>query len=181
MLPAGDISRELEALLGRYSAMVRSVARQRGLDACDIDEVLQDVRLRLWRSIEANQGVSKASTAYIYRTAVSAALDCIRRRRRAQAGSLTITSSWSVIPPSNDSSDRRVERKELGTRIEEALSALDARRAAAVSLYLSGYALRESATLLGWTDAQTRNLLYRGLEDLRRVLRERGIGPEIAP
>jgi RNA polymerase sigma factor (sigma-70 family) len=117
----------------------------------------------------------------VYRAAVSAALDCIRRRRRAHSGALTITSSWAAIPPSREHSDRGVEQKELGTQIEEALSAIDPRRAAAVSLYLSDYPLRESATLLGWTEGQTRNLLYRGLEDLRRVLRERGIGPEGLP
>ena len=175
----GDTSDQLEALLDKYSVMVRSVARQRGLDAGDVDEVLQDVRVRLWRAIRGARGLA-SSTAYVYRAAVSAALDCIRRRRRAQAGSLTVTASWAVIPAAPERADRPAEQRELGARIEEALGELEPRRAAAVSLHLSGYPLRESATLLGWTEGQTRNLLYRGLEDLRRVLRERGIGPESA-
>jgi hypothetical protein len=32
--------------------------------------------------------------------------------------------------------------------------------------------------LLGWTEAKTRNLLYRGLADLRERLIERGFRPE---
>ena len=36
---------------------------------------------------------------------------------------------------------------------------------------------REIAALMGWTEAKTRNLLYRGLADLRQALTVRGIGP----
>jgi Fe2+ transport system protein FeoA len=31
---------------------------------------------------------------------------------------------------------------------------------------------------MGWTEAKTRNLLYRGLDDLRRRLTAMGIEPE---
>jgi RNA polymerase sigma-70 factor (ECF subfamily) len=47
-------------------------------------------------------------------------------------------------------------------------------------MYLSGYSRDEIARRLGWSEAKTRNLLYRGLEDLRNELRRRGIGPEEA-
>ena len=47
-----------------------------------------------------------------------------------------------------------------------------------VRMHLAGYPREEIATSLGWTEAKTRNLLYRGLDDLREALRARGIGPE---
>ena len=37
---------------------------------------------------------------------------------------------------------------------------------------------QEIADLLGWSEAKTRNLLYRGLGDLRARLTEQGIGWE---
>jgi RNA polymerase sigma-70 factor (ECF subfamily) len=40
-----------------------------------------------------------------------------------------------------------------------------------------GYDREEIADLLHWSEAKTRNLLYRGLEDLRQLLVARGIGP----
>jgi len=39
-----------------------------------------------------------------------------------------------------------------------------------------GYRREEIAELLRWSDARTRNLLYRGLADLRAVLIAQGIG-----
>jgi len=54
-------------------------------------------------------------------------------------------------------------------------------RRAAVRLYLDGYRREEIAELLHWSDARTRNLLYRGLADLRTVLIAQGIGAPNAP
>ena len=44
-------------------------------------------------------------------------------------------------------------------------------------LHLQGYHRDEIAGLLGWSEAKTRNLLYRGLDDLRALLVRQGIGP----
>ena len=54
---------------------------------------------------------------------------------------------------------------------------LDEPRNVVVRLHLSGYHRDEIAQLLGWTEPKVRNLLYRGLEDLRALLLARGIGP----
>jgi DNA-directed RNA polymerase specialized sigma24 family protein len=43
-------------------------------------------------------------------------------------------------------------------------------------MHLQGYPREEIAELMGWTEAKTRNLLYRGLADLRDRLTEQGIG-----
>ncbi len=51
-------------------------------------------------------------------------------------------------------------------------------RRSVVRMYLTGYDREEIADLLGWTEPKTRNLLYRGLADLREILTEMGIGPE---
>ena len=45
-----------------------------------------------------------------------------------------------------------------------------------VRMYLAGYGREEIGALLGWTEAKTRNLLYRGLENLRQSLTAKGIG-----
>jgi RNA polymerase sigma-70 factor (ECF subfamily) len=44
-----------------------------------------------------------------------------------------------------------------------------------VRMYLSGYEREEIGELLGWSEAKTRNLLYRGLVDLRAKLMKLGI------
>jgi RNA polymerase sigma-70 factor (ECF subfamily) len=46
-----------------------------------------------------------------------------------------------------------------------------------VRMHLAGYERHEIADLLGWTEPKTRNLLYRGLSDLRQILESWGIRP----
>ncbi len=63
-----------------------------------------------------------------------------------------------------------VEEREGLERIARAVDALPEARRAVVRMHLAGYERGEIAALLGWTDGKTRNLLYRGLADLRALL-----------
>jgi RNA polymerase sigma-70 factor (ECF subfamily) len=47
-------------------------------------------------------------------------------------------------------------------------------------MYLAGHPREEIAELMGWTEGKTRNLLYRGLADLRERLMAMGVGWERA-
>jgi RNA polymerase sigma-70 factor (ECF subfamily) len=80
------------------------------------------------------------------------------------------------LPESNEVSPEKVavDRDRLG-KVVTALARLAANRRRAVKLHLQGMSFQEVARLLGWTDAKARNLVYRGLEDLRRELRRLGI------
>ena len=69
-------------------------------------------------------------------------------------------------------------RRDVVERLEQAIDTLDAPRAVAVRLHLAGYDRSEIGELLGWTEPKTRNLIYRGLADLRDRLRALGIDPQ---
>lgn len=60
--------------------MVRNVGTRRGLVEADLDEVLQDVRIRLWRAGEGGKALEDLGSSYLYHLATSAALDLIRPR-----------------------------------------------------------------------------------------------------
>lgn len=45
-----DVSAALGDLIGRFDAFIRRTASRHGLSGSDIDDVVQDLRLRLWRS-----------------------------------------------------------------------------------------------------------------------------------
>lgn len=79
------LSLAVEAVLKRFGAMVRQVGRRYRLDDGDVDEVMQEVRIRLWRAQRTSEQIGEVSTSYVYRTASSAALDVIRRRRSHRA------------------------------------------------------------------------------------------------
>ena len=50
-------------------------------------------------------------------------------------------------------------------------------RRVVVRLHLAGYDREEIGRMLGWSEPKTRNLLYRGLADLREVLERVGVTP----
>ena len=176
--PRASVSSVLEEVLLRYSTLVRNAARRHNLSESDVDEVLQDVRIRLWRALSSREKIAVAPASYVYRAAVSAALDLIRRRRARPE-------EW--IDPVRESllagagrPDQAVEAAELADRVAKALSLLCESRRLVVRMHLVGYHRREIAEILGWTEAKTRNLLYRGLSDLRERLQKEKTGSNLA-
>ncbi|HEX8716843.1 MAG TPA: sigma-70 family RNA polymerase sigma factor [Gemmatimonadaceae bacterium] len=173
-----SLSPAIEALLDRYTGMVRRVGLRHGLSDADVDEVFQEVRIRLWRARGDNsEQISAMRSSYLYRTAVSAALDVIRRHRRPRETMLEFDDTDPVMA-SPSGPERTLAASELATQVDEAIGEIVASRRPVVRMYLTGYTREEIADLLGWTEAKTRNLLYRGLADLRELLQARGIGPE---
>jgi len=177
--PPDRLSPALERLLLRFGEMVRRVGRRHRLAEADVDEVLQEVRVRLWRALGSGEKIAAAPASYVYRTAVSAALDLIRRRRarREEAIDVSRTSGEAILGEVREGPDGVVEGAELARQVATAVDELAESRRPVVRMYLAGYRLAEIADLLGWTEGKTRNLLYRGLADLRERLTAMGIGP----
>jgi RNA polymerase sigma factor (sigma-70 family) len=182
-----QLSMGLEAAIVRFGALVRRVAWRHKLEGDDLDEVLQDVRLRLWRARGDSEQLATISASYVYRTASSAALDLIRRRRRAREvplapigaqesadDSVDDIASGSVSPGNPEAN---LEAAELGRAITKAIEHIVPSRRAVVRMYLMGHPPMEIANLMGWTEPKTRNLLYRGLADLRGELTAMGYDP----
>lgn len=182
-MPKGpdDLSPELQRVVSDYGALLRAAARRKGLSEQDIDEVTQEVRIRLWKALGSSERIAAVSTSYVYQTAMSAVCDLLRRRR----GDRTTSLEETVIPQpllgsTVPSPDRSFEQLELAGSINRALAELGATQRPVVRMYLAGYPQREIEALLGWSEARTRNVLYRGLGELRRALSRRGITPGVA-
>jgi RNA polymerase sigma factor (sigma-70 family) len=172
------LSLALEAALTRFGAMVRQVGRQYRLDDSDLDEVMQEVRIRLWRARGTSEQVGETNTSYVYRTASTAALDVLRRRRARQADRHDAMDDGpvAVLAAPEPDPHGKLEESELAQRVARAIEAIPASRRPVIRMHLAGYPREEIASLLGWTEAKTRNLLYRGLADLRERLAAEGIG-----
>jgi RNA polymerase sigma factor (sigma-70 family) len=68
-----------------------------------------------------------------------------------------------------------LEKKELMEIIRESVDSLIESRQAVLKLYLIGMDHPEITEYFGWSEGKVRNLLSRGLEDLRKALHEKGI------
>ena len=172
------LSDTLDTLVTRFATMVRSVGARHRLSDADMDEVLQEVRIRLWRADPHGEQIERLGASYVYRTAVSAALDLLRRRRAHGGDRTESVEDHTDRLPSRTRISGEIEHDELAARILVAVDALHASRRAVVRMYLTGYEREEIAELLRWSEAKTRNLLYRGLADLRTRLGEMGITAE---
>ena len=174
------LSPALEEVVSRYAEMVRGVGRRHGLSDADVDELLQDVRVRLWKARPDGVTAETFTASYVRRAAVMAAIDLIRRRRRKRESVRDMRrESQETILPELPGIDRGLEESELAQRVMRAVESLADARRPVVRMYLLGYSREEINAALGWSDAKTRNLLYRGLGDLRARLAAEGIGPEL--
>src|SRR5689334_10409460 len=81
------VSPALERVLSRFAAMLARVGSRYRLSPADQDELVQEVRIRLWRSRGSGELISMLGASYVYRAAVTAALVVIRRRRVKTSGS----------------------------------------------------------------------------------------------
>jgi RNA polymerase sigma-70 factor (ECF subfamily) len=174
-LEADRASAAIEGVVARFRALVRSVGARRGLADADLDEVLQDVRIRLWQAGKAGKALDELGSSYLYKVATTAALDLLRGRRSRGGDRTDDIEAVAQLPAPGSSPAADAEARELGEQIEAALEALSIDRRVAVRFYLSGYDHRDIARACAWSEARARNLLYRGLEDLRRRLASAGV------
>lgn len=169
----------IERVLARFSEVALRAGAAHGLRGDDLDEVMQDVRIRIWKAAGEAEKLETLTSSYIYRAAASAAVDILRRRRarREQPIDEKIESVQELDTPAVASADADLISAEALTAIERAIDEIPVTRRAVVRMYLKGYDREEIGSLLGWSEAKTRNLLYRGLDDLRQRLTAMGIKP----
>lgn len=174
------VSSGIERVVSRFHTMVKSVGARRHLVDADLDEVLQEVRIRLWQAESAGKDLQELGSSYLYHVATTAALDILRRRRARAADRTDAVDDHAEVLAAHSSPHDDVEARELAAQIDAALETLPPDRRVAVRLHLAGYDRNDIARSLGWSEARTRNLVYRGLEDVRQRLAAMGIAPRRA-
>jgi RNA polymerase sigma factor (sigma-70 family) len=141
-----------------------------------VDDIEQEARVRLRRALRADREISYPGS-YIYKVAVSATIRAIRRASaRAEeplpeehsAGDRTVLQALHSDPGS--SPEALAERGAPRRTLRDAVGRLSENRRLAVGLHLQGMTTVEIGDLMGWTEPKARNLVHRGLKDLRREL-----------
>ena len=167
-------SEKLNLILNKFSGSIRAIVSKSRLERLGIDpeDVLQEVRIKIWKRIAAEKKI-KSYSSYINRITNSTLIDFIRKSRR-QEKLIYHEMQKGLIEKDckpKEASEDNVLRKAISTAIE---SLIESRRKV-VKLYLSGLTIEEIALSFKWTNDKTRNLLYRGLSDLKISLKEQGI------
>ncbi len=139
----------------------------------DPDDILQEVKMKIWKVLNDEKKIDNYAS-YIKKIVNSSVIDHLRKIRREESVIFLeiqrkIAERRSTY--NKEKIDEKASKKILGQCVE---SLLDSRRKA-VKLYLLNMTLEEIAEFLSWTPHKTRNLLYRGLNDLKKILQEKGI------
>lgn len=111
------------------------------------------------------------------RVAYSVVVDEIRRRKRRNEVGMSPSMPDRIVNSMELSPETRARGAELGKLLVEVMATLNEDRRRAVVLYLQGHSIPDAARVLGWDTKKASNAVYRGLEQLRRRLAERGLVP----
>lgn len=165
---------DVEELVRRYAALIRlAVRRVAGPRADEIaEDVEQQVALNLLRLAGSGEQSIRHPASYLYRAAVREAVRAIREERRRSRGRVSLEDREiedPALPPGS------VELRRTGGEIMEAMKELQPKRRRAVKAHLMGFTVHEIMEMYGWSYNTARNLISRGMADLRAGLRKRGI------
>lgn len=166
--PAGPVGLE-RLFVDHQDRVFRAAYRVTG-SASDAEDVLQTVFLRLARWDEAALPADNLGS-YLHRSAVNAALDLLRARRRA--GTVELERADAVAAPDGPESPERARAiAEIRALMRQALAGVNERHAEIFVLrYLEGFGNHEIARLLGVSRVTVAVVLHRVRHRLRRELR----------
>lgn len=134
---------QFEKLVREQSGRIRQIAR-RYADAGAVDDLVQDILMRLWRSLPNFRGEARIET-WVYRIALNAAMTSVKDsiRRRELRASLTEKSGppQSAVPGSSPADVLTSFMAELG-QVDASI----------LMMYLDGLTAGEMSSVLGISD-----------------------------
>lgn len=171
----------LEELVREYAGAVRAaVARVGGSAGRSLrEDIEQRVFLEIWKQVSREQTIENPSS-YIYRAAVRETVRVLKEERRKTGGVIDQGTSHGSEQGEDVATEapnpaRIAQGRELGRVIHEVIGTLAPERQHAVRGHLAGWGAQDLMRLKGWSYNRTRNLIQRGMADLRQRLLERGI------
>lgn len=169
-----EVPEERPVLESLHARIVDVVARSvPGWLTASTEDIAQAVWLKLARQGRSEEDLAELRPGYLWRLVHSEIMDEIRRRRRRGEVGLE-EDDPAVARDPRPGAEQALAGKRIGATIRSCLDLLAESRRRAVVLYLAGHRVSEIADLLGITRKQTENLVFRGVRDLRKHLRERG-------
>ncbi|HBL28685.1 MAG TPA: hypothetical protein DD490_17760 [Acidobacteria bacterium] len=158
----------LEAIFREHHGSVFRAAYRITGNAADAEDVLQTVFMRLLRR-EEQPDLSSSAGSYLHRAAVNAALDLLRRRKRARAVDLDDVGEQLVDETRQPERDRG--NRELSRRLRAALTRLSPRQSEIFTLrYLEGMGNLEIARMMGSSQTSIAVILHRARHRLQKEL-----------
>jgi len=172
-----DVRVRMEDLVRQYGKLIAAMVRRVGGHAARPvrEDIQQRVLISLWKQLRSDQTIEHPTT-YIYRAAVRETVRVVRQEA-ARAQDPLDGDALAALRAERGDPHVALDRKEKMARIRAAIQEIAPERRLAVRAHLSGFAVTEIMSRYGWSYQKARNLIARGMVDLRRILQENGLGP----
>jgi RNA polymerase sigma factor (sigma-70 family) len=170
-----DVIREL---LDKYGALIRKVVAKVGGRALQDsrEDVTQAVAISLWQQVSREQTITHPSS-YIYRATIRETVRAVKQELDRLRKHASIQDEGAPpLPSMLPSPESSAQSAQLGRDIDQAIARLLPERAMAVRAHLAGYTVEELMDVHAWPYQKARNLIARGMADLREELQKGGYG-----
>lgn len=157
------------SLVHRYEAQVRGIIRGMVGNSGELDDIVQEVFVRFYRSLDRFRGDAQLST-YLGRIAINASLTAIeKRKKRRWLPWQTEDGSSAEWDRADDHADPR--RSDLRDLLQQALAQLSKEYRSVVVLRLvEGYSVVETADMLNIPQGTVASRLARAQKQLRKLI-----------
>ncbi len=169
----GDLE-AFEQLVRRYDRRVLTIAASYVQSSDDAKDIYQEVFLRVYRALPKFESRSEFTT-WLYRIATNVCLTHRTRSRRHRHLSFDEDGGEDAENPhpvvAEPATDPDVERREIGRRVEGALTALSPKQRLVFTMrHYEGYKLREIAEMMNVAEGSVKKYLFEATARMRAQL-----------
>jgi RNA polymerase sigma factor (sigma-70 family) len=182
MIWDAEKDKEFKGLILHYTCLMRAHIHkhQLGRFGVDVEDVLQEARIKLWKLVRNEKKVLNYAS-YIRKIVDTSVIDFFRKFKREEGVYLHEKARNIAENITGYDKDFLYAEMDLKDIVGKAVNGLIPSRRQVVRLYLLNMSIDEISLYFKWSPSKTRNLLYRGLKDLKNILIENNIDYEHQP
>jgi RNA polymerase sigma factor (sigma-70 family) len=170
---------ELAEIIDRFSSYIKASIQR--YNPCkfgiEIDDVTQDVKIKIWKILHHEKKIENYSS-YIKKIVDTSVIDQFRKLKREEGIYLFERNRKISESHQSPSMEAIYDEMDLKDLVGRAVDGLIESRRRVVKLYLLNMSIEEISLYFQWSKDKTRNLLYRGLNDLKKILKAKNIDYE---
>ena len=153
-------------LLARHHATAYAVVRGVLGDSDEVEDVIQQVYVKVFRGLDRFRGDAKFST-WLYQIARNEAINEVKKKRMQTADIEDVV----LAAPDHERPDASYQRSRAGTELNAAMAKIDERYRMALELhYMGERSYEEIAEIMDLPLGTVKTYIHRGKAELKRVM-----------
>lgn len=170
---------QAEEIITKFAKLIKKVIIETSprIEPEEMEDIEQEILIKIWQEFKKSEKKIRQPFSYIWRVAYTTTSRMMQKYSKQRNVTVSPEEAEGEIAhmQENNPVENEFSRVQLMGILETSIDSLVASRGRVLKLYLMGMKSEEIAEFLGWTDNKVRNLLYRGIQDLKEKLGSCGI------